>query len=204
MHKPHKALHRFGKHYHGHNLKAPNLPKLVNIHSCTHWRPMVFSSAVKRISKSLIHCCDNYPCCSPMEHLHNHHQPFTEDTQRIIMRQQRNKKHFRGPLKTGTERAVIVAWYCAQDATKQEERCSDRLFRGGKKSQKCFGRCVPKYSCCITRRSLLRLLYSWRVGGEVSQRVGSEKNPLILNKLAVATITVGGSSRRCQIYLPLQ
>lgn len=36
--------------------------------------------------------------------------------------------------------------------------------------------------------------------------MGSEKNlslPLILNKLAVATITVGGSSRRCRIYLPL-
>lgn len=33
--------------------------------------------------------------------------------------------------------------------------------------------------------------------------MGSEKNPLILNKLAVATITVGGSSRRCRMYLPL-
>lgn len=47
------------------------------------------------------------------------------------------------------------------------------------------------------------MLYLWRASGEVSQGVGSEYNPLILNKHAAATITVGRSSRRRQIHLPL-
>lgn len=96
----------FGKHHHGHNLKAPQLTE-TDKYTLSHTlktHGFLFSS--QRISKSLNLCCDNYPCSSPMEHLHNHHQPFTEDTQRIIMRQQRNKEHSREPLKT---QAAVVA-----------------------------------------------------------------------------------------------
>lgn len=101
-HKPHEAPHL------GHKA-----PQLVQPDTHTHWKTCGFLFSSQRISKSLILGSDNYPCCSLMAHLHNHHQLFTEDTQRIIMRQQRNKKHLREPLKTGTERAVTAAWRLA-------------------------------------------------------------------------------------------
>lgn len=151
--------------------KPANLPKLTKTHSrvrtCSQapkTRGFLFSS--QRISKSPNLCCDNYPCCSPTEHLHNHHQPFTEDTQRIIMRQQRNKRHFGKPLKT---RAAAVASYCARNTSKQEERCSDRLFRKGKNHKSTPAKMSPRCLCCVTPYSLHRLL-RWFIRGSLVKR----------------------------------
>lgn len=95
----------------------------------------------------------------------------------------------------------------------RNKRCSDHPFGGEKTSQKGkkktqhFGQRVPKCSCCVTRCSLHRLLRSC-ICGKGSQRVGcwgkKKKNPLILNKHAVATIAVGGSRRCRQIHLPFK
>lgn len=82
--------------------------------------------------------CDNYPCCSPMVHLHNHHQPFTEDTQRLIMRQQRDKEHFRTPLRTRSARGVIVGWFYTQNDTKPNKRDAVIIRQSGWKWEKCF------------------------------------------------------------------
>lgn len=90
----------------------------------THVHTLGFLFDSQRISKKLIRCCDNYPCCSLMAHLHNHHQPFTEDTQRIIMRQQRNKRHLGEPLKSCTVRAHTVSWFGHRMSPNSEGRCS--------------------------------------------------------------------------------
>lgn len=155
MHKPHKNLYRFGKYHHGHYRKAPSVLKLINIHSHTpKTHGFLFSS--QRISKNLILCCDNYPCCSPMAHLHNHHQPFTEDTQRIIMRQQRNKKPFREPLKTCTESAVIVALTLHIERHQTgRERCPGHLFRK-RKLQNALASVSPNIH--VAKLGVLRLL----------------------------------------------
>lgn len=97
-------------------------------------RTFGFLSSGSGISKS----CDNYPCCSPMAHLHNHHQPFTEDTQRLIMRQQRDKEHFRMPLRTRSAREVIVGWFCTHNATKPNKKDAVIIRQSGWKCEKCF------------------------------------------------------------------
>lgn len=41
--------------------------------------------------------CDNYPCCSPLPHLHNQHQSFTVEAQRNITRQKKKQWTFQMP-----------------------------------------------------------------------------------------------------------
>lgn len=116
--------------------------------------PMVSSSAVREFQKASISAVIITSAALRRRHLHNHHQPFTEDTQRIIMRQQRNKRHFGEPLKSRPAAAAAAASYVCAGHSRAKQEVGDVAKEGNRGGTSCAG----VFLHCVTLCRLYRLL----------------------------------------------